>query len=512
MDPSVPSSLSTSDETRELNSLLDQAVERLSAREREVAELQSQVQGERRRVEGLETQLHVKEREVMDLLRQKGQLEQRVREAEDKWDQDHRALKRVNTDLTAQTETLQGRLREFEQQRAELEKTKLKFDQALALQAESFTDQVKQDRNLIAGMYDISQKFFQEMHHTAQSHHQELVRLQEGLNRHQTDLQKTQMEFQGRSELLLKNSEALREWLAGRFKAAEDQVGGVEGQVGRQVEAIRSVEQVVDRVVTEAWGRLQQGLEDLGGQLRESHEILRELHQERLQKSIQPMMAGEEFYSDMMFGISHQLKNPLGVIRANAQLCLKGLGKKGREGRLLEAIIQSCDHMQARLVEFVELTKPVQYTLSPGLIPALLDESFALVQVRAEEQKIIVEKTYEETPLLSLDGEKFKQALLHVLVNALDAMPQGGHLRLVVQQEGEMTVVRIQDTGVGIPAENLEKVWQPFFSTKEGHLGLGLVPLWRWVVAHRGTVGIQSAEGQGATLVVRLPFQKGETA
>ena len=116
----------------------------------------------------------------------------------------------------------------------------------------------------------------------------------------------------------------------------------------------------------------------------------------------------------------------------------------------------------------------------------------------------------EELPRVELDESYFKQALLNLVQNAMNAMPEGGMLRIQTAQEGGEAVLRVSDTGVGISEENLAKIWEPFFTTKDFGSGLGLTLVFKIVKEHRGEITVRSREGEGAEFVISLPLPQEE--
>ena len=504
--------MSTIEDPRELESLLERAAERLTAREHEVADLQSRLAGERQKAEALSAQLHRKEEEVLDLLKQKSRLEQQLREVQDRHDVDHRELQRRNTDLREEADLVKSRLREFEDQRMEMHKTKLQLEQSMATQNTAFAEQTQKDRALVSGLYEITQKFFNEMHRATHDQQGNLAGLREEIKRYQHDIQKSAVNVEGWEEQISQRLDALLRGMMDRLSEVLDDVLRVEGEVSRQEAFVQKTSTGIEETVRESAATIQSALEEIKERIRASHAAAEGHYKREERRRIGPsgLIMGEAFYADMMFGVSHQLRNPLGIIKANAQLCLKGLKPKARERQLLESIVESCDRMQARLDQFTELTKPIQYLPVSCEIPVMLDELIGMIQVRADEQKVVIAKNYATVPPVEVDILKMKQALLHVMVNALDAMPQKGTLTVEVAQKDDWCVIRIHDTGEGISAENLEKVWQPFFTTRENHLGLGLISIRHLAAAHRGAVDILSQEGSGTLLTVRLPFKQEE--
>jgi signal transduction histidine kinase len=131
-----------------------------------------------------------------------------------------------------------------------------------------------------------------------------------------------------------------------------------------------------------------------------------------------------------------------------------------------------------------------------------------LLRPQIEKQLIVVEKEFQPLPIILIDREQMKQAILNLLLNAIQAMPGAGHLTLKGQnsEDGQWIHLSIQDSGVGIPGEDMNKLFDPFFSTKEGGIGLGLSIAHRIIDQHRGKIEVESVAGKGTLFTVWLPI------
>ncbi len=212
--------------------------------------------------------------------------------------------------------------------------------------------------------------------------------------------------------------------------------------------------------------------------------------------------------SELVFGIAHQLRNPLGIIRANVQYCLRTLKLKPREKDQLAMVIRNIEHITKRIQEFVDFTRPMRFAFAPVRIPLVLEDTLGLVKARCQEQKIQLESSVAPgLPAVSGDAEKIKQVFLNLLLNAVEAMPNGGALKVRVTADDHFVTVAFEDTGRGIKKEHLPQAMVPFFTTKEGGLGLGLAYSKQIMAAHHGTMDMASpGEQKGSTVTVTLPI------
>jgi signal transduction histidine kinase len=137
----------------------------------------------------------------------------------------------------------------------------------------------------------------------------------------------------------------------------------------------------------------------------------------------------------------------------------------------------------------------------------IIEEVMSLVWAKAEKDNIEIFKQYGVLPMLYLDPELVKTCIFNVVLNAFQAMPEGGKLTLRTQTSDNRVSIIFEDTGIGISKETLSKVFNPFFSTKNSGLGLGLALTKRVIEEHKGKVDFQSREGKGSTVTISFPIQ-----
>jgi signal transduction histidine kinase len=215
--------------------------------------------------------------------------------------------------------------------------------------------------------------------------------------------------------------------------------------------------------------------------------------------------------AELAGGFIHEFKNHLSTLGLNLQLLAEDFGnaETHRERRALERV-QRLQHECDRLVEvsndFLRFARLRDLDLRPTCLRSVIEEMVDFVAPTAKVANVTL-TTYlpADLPTVTLDAELFKQALLNLMLNAEQAMPQGGEL--IVQACAEDSGVRLDliDTGVGMTADQAAKVFRPFFTTKPGGTGLGLPTTKRIVEAHGGTLAVESEPGRGTKFTVRLP-------
>ncbi|MCK4224101.1 MAG: HAMP domain-containing protein [candidate division Zixibacteria bacterium] len=210
-------------------------------------------------------------------------------------------------------------------------------------------------------------------------------------------------------------------------------------------------------------------------------------------------------------GVAHEINSPLTGILTYSSLLFKAKEKGDPEKEDLEVIVNEtnrCKMIVKGLLDFARQTEP-QKTLSD--INEVIAKSINLISHQASLQNVKIEKKIElDLPKVMIDIGQIQQVFINILLNAIEAMPQGGTLTVSSGIENEMAAVRFTDTGIGIPQENLPKILDPFFTTKKQGkgTGLGLSVSYGIIERHRGKLEVKSKVGKGTTFTVKLPIEE----
>jgi PAS domain S-box-containing protein len=213
----------------------------------------------------------------------------------------------------------------------------------------------------------------------------------------------------------------------------------------------------------------------------------------------------------MSANVAHEIKNPLGTIVLNAELLEEELGRftteDTTEARSLLGVIKSeLDHLIDVVEEYLQFARLPKVKLEKGNVNEVISDLLLFLKEEAFGRNVMVVEDLETgLPPVQLDAKQFRQALLNILKNSFEAMPEGGKLTVSTALKDGHVQITIADTGRGIPEENLELVFTPFFSTKHGGTGLGLPITTHIVKEHRGTVSLESFLSLGTVFTVRLP-------
>jgi len=206
-------------------------------------------------------------------------------------------------------------------------------------------------------------------------------------------------------------------------------------------------------------------------------------------------------------GLAHEIKNPLTAIKGYGQLLRKNYGHDDKINDYSDVILSEVDKITAILDSFLLLADPPPAVKQEAELKDIVSEVVAMVSPMAYLQSVVVDcKVDNQLPPCWLDYAQIKQVLLHMCENALDAMPNGGKLKIRAYLAGSTVCIEICDTGCGIAVEDLSKIGTPFFTTKDGGTGLNLSRAYAFVKSHNGTIDVDSAPGQGTRFRIYLPF------
>lgn len=212
--------------------------------------------------------------------------------------------------------------------------------------------------------------------------------------------------------------------------------------------------------------------------------------------------------------ISHDLKKPLTNIKSSLQILREKRLPEEKQKELLSSAEQEVMRLTDLIKELLSFSKPESYQPERKSIVPVLDKAIKLVEPDLSLKKIELKKEYSPgLPSVLLNEKNILEAFLNILINAMESMPKGGKLTVagtiqrLPDQEKEFLQVSFQDTGPGIPRQNQARIFERYFTTKEGGTGLGLAVVDRVVKAHNGLVKVESRLNQGTTFKVFLPLE-----
>ena len=207
-------------------------------------------------------------------------------------------------------------------------------------------------------------------------------------------------------------------------------------------------------------------------------------------------------------GVAHEVKNPLNSMR----LWLENLKASLPEGdtmpqKAVRVLDNEIDRLDTVVKRFLDFTRPPEMHQEETSLKELLEDVLAVGKPQMDRSNVKVESRFaSDVPLVVVDRELLKQALMNVILNAVEAMPGGGRLTVSLERRGEMAGIEIADTGRGIPPEHTQRVFQLFFTTRPGGSGIGLASAFRTVQLLNGSIDFKSEVGRGTTFRIELPL------
>jgi len=212
----------------------------------------------------------------------------------------------------------------------------------------------------------------------------------------------------------------------------------------------------------------------------------------------------------LLAALAHDLRNPLGVIRSSAQLILDEDQTPDVKQEVAHYVIQEVDRIARLINDFLRYAR--QKPPEPKQLPLSTIAQTALAQWKANgglERIAIDTKFVQDLPEVSVDPDQVKEALVNLLANAREAMPDGGYVTVAISLDHGRVAIEIADTGCGIAPEQLTRIFEPFFTTKSSGTGLGLTNVKRLVEDNGGTIAVHSEPGTGTRFVLRfLPVEQ----
>ncbi|MBP1695942.1 MAG: domain S-box [Deltaproteobacteria bacterium] len=210
--------------------------------------------------------------------------------------------------------------------------------------------------------------------------------------------------------------------------------------------------------------------------------------------------------------LAHEIRNPLSSVKMNSQIILKNMDFGGNDKRRMEIIIHEISRLERILDEMLDFARPVKLNLEPASINSVMDACLEVMDARIREKGIAIRKLYHRRlPRILVDHEKMEQAIINVLLNAVEIIPEGGSIEIVTKQlrrNGGALQIEISDDGPGISIEDLPYVFDPFFSNKKRGTGLGLSNVNRIMEAHGGTGSVSLRKPHGTRVRLIIPMRE----
>jgi len=210
--------------------------------------------------------------------------------------------------------------------------------------------------------------------------------------------------------------------------------------------------------------------------------------------------------------VAHEVKNPLAGLLLYA-LHLKNSARNFSESEavLVDKIVNTINHLNSRVEEILGFARPVNLTLRAGNLNHIVTDLLELLRPQLTKNKVEVRLSLAPEPAsMMLDESSMRGALMNLVLNAIAAMPDGGTLSIAIDHSSDLLRLEIADTGRGIAEQDVKKVFEPFYTTKEQGLGLGTPYAKKIIEQHGGTISLSSRLGEGTTISIALPATQKE--
>ena len=241
-----------------------------------------------------------------------------------------------------------------------------------------------------------------------------------------------------------------------------------------------------------------------GEDIIEKRAVERQKLEEQLRRAEHLSSIGE-----MVAGISHEIRNPLGIIRSSGELLKKKIASLDPTNSIPDIIVEEAVRLNNIITDFLDFAKPKNPDFMPCRIEDILEKNIVFLAQQLKDNGCIVETVrISDLPEIFADSNMLYQAFLNILINSMQAMPDGGKISVSVSSDHTGVIIIFEDEGKGIPEDLVNKIWDPFFSTKDKGTGLGLGIVKKIIEAHNGMIEISNRPVRGAKVRVKIPARE----
>ena len=240
-----------------------------------------------------------------------------------------------------------------------------------------------------------------------------------------------------------------------------------------------------------------------------AQELEKSLHE--LKSMEQELLRAEKLSAigQLSAGLAHEIRNPLGSIKGAAEILGADYSRSHKKYKISQILIKEVDRLNKVLSNFLAFARPTPLALAPCDLSREIESTIKLIESQAENAGVKISRPRQRRmPPLLLDAEKIRQVLLNLMLNAIQAMPGGGEMKIQAAYNGQKALISISDSGQGIAEKDLPNIFNPFFTTKKGGSGLGLAISHTIIREHGGSIRVNSRPGQGSCFTIILPGEK----
>lgn len=209
-------------------------------------------------------------------------------------------------------------------------------------------------------------------------------------------------------------------------------------------------------------------------------------------------------------GLAHELRNPLGTIKTSAEMLLKSVPADNAVAREMAGFISSeVDRTNSLVTRFLDFARPLAVRLEKTDLTQVIDQAISDIEKHQPPFDVTIYKNYSpEIPPFFLDGQLMERVIYNLVLNAAQASPPNGSITVKTRESDGTVEITVIDRGSGIPPKLIENIFNPFYTTKSGGVGLGLAIVSKIVDEHGGSIAVESEPGEGSVFRVYLPFRE----
>lgn len=208
---------------------------------------------------------------------------------------------------------------------------------------------------------------------------------------------------------------------------------------------------------------------------------------------------------EMAAAMSHEVRTPLGILRSSAQLLLREPNLSVESQEICGFIVKETERLNKLVNTLVDSAKPRQPEFSPCNITELIIMCAGMLRSQASKKGITIEVADSLPIVCDCDIEQMTQVILNLLLNAIQILPEQGHINIRLEEMANQVRIMVADNGPGIAPEHREQIFDPFYSQRNGGIGLGLAIVRQIILAHHGTIHVQASSNHGAEFIIQIP-------
>ena len=208
-------------------------------------------------------------------------------------------------------------------------------------------------------------------------------------------------------------------------------------------------------------------------------------------------------------GMAHEIRNPLGSIKGGIEIIEEGVDEDSKKYEFIQIIKKEIHRLDRKISDFLKYARPPFPERRVCAINKIVNSVIRLVEKRAEQEDIFIDaKLADGLPELLIDSEQIRQALLNIVLNAIQSIREGGRIEIETGLDEDFLCISVSDNGSGIPEENIARLFDPFFTTKDDGTGLGLSITFQLIKSHNGEVEVEQNKSGGSRFIIKLPLKE----